>query len=179
MVSNVGNISRRRLAGLIAAGILLLVILASGFSRVALTDASWSDSRTLSATFEVEPPENVIPDKVTITGLRCEEPQTGKPDHINLFWEKPTEWQEVDVVYDVSWQDNELTDYSGSTTVSDSELFVFSLSDHVASPAQHLDLTFTIQAKLANGEGQSEPVIIDAEGPAQGGVLRCGTSPHR
>lgn len=182
-----GDISRRRLAGLIAAGVLLLVIMVSGFSRVALTDAAWSDSRTLSATFEVEPPEVeaeapeiIIPDSVTITGLRCEEPQKGKPDNISLFWDKPIEWHEFDVVYDVSWQDNVLTSYSGNTTVHDSEFLDFSPPDYPGNgKAQHADLTFTIQAKLANGGGQSEPITIDAEGPTQGGVLRCGTSPHR
>lgn len=180
MVSNVGNISRRRLAGLIAAGVLLLIVMTSGFSRVALTDAAWSDSRTLSATFEAEPPAIIIPDKVTITGLRCEETQRGKPDSIGLFWEKPAEWQEFDVVYEISWQDNVLTTYSGKTTVQDETFGPFSLADYPGNgQAQHADLTFTIQAKLADGGGQSEPITIDAEGPTQGGVLRCGTSPHR
>ena len=181
-----GNLSRRRLAGLIVAGVILLVIMVSGFSRVVLTDAAWSDTRTLSATFEAEPPEVeaeapevIIPDTVEITGLRCDGVQNGKPKEIYLSWDKPSEWKDFAVVYDVSWQDNRLTSYTGHTTI-DEPPFTFAAPAYPGNGnEQHADLTFTIQAKLADGEGQSEPVTIDAEGPTQGGVLRCGTSPHR
>lgn len=112
-----------------------------------------------------------------ITNLTCTNGKnTGDEKPIILTWEVPAAWHDHDIVYDVAWQDNVLTNYSKIVTVDEPTFGPFFPKDFPGTANnQHADLTFTIQAKLAESGWQSDPITIDAHGPTHGGVLHCGT----
>ena len=128
---------------------------------------------------EVEDPSDRL--EGHITNLQCKSGQnTGDEKPIILTWAVPAAWHDHDIVYDVAWQDNVLTNYSKNVTVDERTFGPFFPRDFPGTANnQHADLTFTIQAKLADGEWQSDAIAIDAHGPTHGGVLHCGTSNRR
>lgn len=163
----VGNISRRRVAGVIVAGVVLLVILVSGFSRVALTDAAWSDERTLTATFEIEKREVLIPGYVT--DPRCEAPG-GPPNEITLTWDTPATLADDEVDYEVAWR------VAGSTEfkvyeVDTAQFGPYSPDLEPTSPAP--DLEFFVQAKIKGSSELGPAVMFWVKGPRSNGLFTC------
>lgn len=166
-----GNISPRRLAGLIVAGVLLLAIMVAGFSRVVLTDAAWSDSRTLSATFEAKLPEVIVPGPVQ--NYQCEK-ESGPPPHpVKLTWEQPANLDGQNVVYEVSWRDLVVADYKGAHTTRDREFGPFLPDTEVLDKMAELE--FTVQARIEGRDQLSEPVKFYVKGPISHGEpkLNC------
>lgn len=169
-----GNISRRRVASLTVAGVALLVVMVVGFGRFGSTDAAWSDSTTLSTTFEAELPEDIAPGPVE--NLACHK-ITGPPPHpITATWEEPANLEGHNVVYEVSWRDLVVTEYQGADTTSTPEFGPF-LPDTSALDKM-AELEFTVRARVEGSSQLGEPVKFYVKGPTSNGEpkLTCMNS---
>lgn len=166
------NISPRHFAGSLVFMAVLMLIALGGFGRMPLTDASWSAEQTVTGSYRSLQMAGEIKNPKCRSGMN-----SGNEKPIILSWDKPAQLRDVNVIYDIAWHDHNLTSYSGTTTVDEPVFGPFFPGPEFTS--QHADLTFTIRARLADSEWQSEPTTIDAHGPIGGGVLHCGTSPRR
>lgn len=167
MVLFVTKFSRGRLFGLLMAGAVLVLVAFGGFSRFLLTDATWSDERALSATFEAEQPEVIIPGH--ITNPRCEAPG-GPPNEVKFTWAKPTNLEDYDVVYEVSWRISGAPE-SKVYEVTTAQFGPYSPDLEPASPPP--DLEFAVRAKI-EGRGELGPAAVFwVKGPRSNGLFTC------
>ena len=159
------KVSSRRLA-LAITGIALILMTLGGIFQTSTTDAAWTDEQAASGSFRQLAFEGAI------TGLQCARDNQDKPNTIKLSWEEPADLQGMAVEYEVSWQDDKHPDFRGVETVTETH---FGPYFPEAFPAQHANLTFTIQARVPGTELRGAPQEIYAHGPVGSDVvIRCG-----
>lgn len=151
---------------LVIAGLILILVAFGGLLQTSNTDATWTDQKTSSGSFR----------QAQFLGeigkVKCVRDNTAKPNTINLYWNEPTDLQGSAVEYEVSWQDENHSNYRGKQTVNTTAFEDFFPLDF---PAQHANLTFTIQARIPDTDLLGTPQYAHAEGPVGSGVvIRCG-----
>lgn len=160
-------------AAVILAVLALMTVAFGGFVGSSSTDAAWTDDKTTTGSFRAE--ELTIS---AVVDLTCDIDNGTKPKTLFLSWKPPSDLNGLEVVYDVSWQDDKYPRFKGSTTVTDPEFgpyFPGYYFDEPKFPAQHANLTFTIQARVSGTDLRGEPSTFQAHGPVGSDVvIFCG-----